>query len=185
MKKALLAACLTILALQPTTHARAEQLPVNLGASKITVDIQSSLINTTATLKKFSGYLQHTGNDLTNAKVVLTSKGSDVSFGRLPIEQMFFVSSLMQAVSSDEISFESQSIERVKEQYLIHGITTSGKHQERISIPVMIAKDAAKKRYTFITQYQRSGTAGNKSSQLGQMLGPISTKGNIQIVFGS
>jgi hypothetical protein len=165
-------------------NVSSENIPVNLDASKITVDIQSTLVSTTATLKRFSGYLEKNGSDISNAKVVLASKGSDVAFAKLPIEQMILVSSLLQSVTNDSISFESQSIEQAKDGYLLKGIALSGKHRELITVPVSISKDKKSNRYTFITQYSRAGNVGGKNSQFGSMLGKVSTKGNLQIVFG-
>ena len=131
------------------------------------------------------GYLETTGSTPSDIKIFLASKGSDVALGKLPIDQMILVSSLLQAVTSSEVTFESESISKDGKGYILNGVTTSGKHRDKISLPVTISRLNQGKNYILSTIYNRNGTVGGKNSQAGQLFGEVKTKSDIQIAFGA
>ena len=162
-------------------------LPIDLTASQINVAVSSQIISTTAQLKKFTGSMTLDPKDVSAAKIVVGSKGSDVALAKMPIDQMFLVSGLLSAVTNESMLFESQSLEPKGEhgKYILNGVATSGKHRDKISIPVTIlptSKNAD--RFQLTANYTRSGPVGKKDSVQGAMFGDVKADGDIRLVFG-
>ena len=183
MKYLFITSVVFLIGLSQDCFAEEKTLPINLNASKIDIQVNSAAINTTASLKKLTGFMKVGKSSLEDATLYIEAKGSDVALGKLPIEQMFLFSGLLQAVTNDSLSFEGQRFVKTTDGYLLEGITTAGRNREKFSLPVTVKRFGADQ-YELASQYNRSGTIGNKNSAQAALLGTVNTRSNIKLTFG-
>lgn len=151
-------------------------------SSKVDFSFSSQLINTTGRFTDYDGVLVLDPESISNSKLELSADASGVSFGSLPIDQMFLVNSLIKSMPSSKVHFESNSFEQQSEgSFVVRGVASAGKNHDPVTLPITIIKSGSGKKVsgTFV----RSGPIGNSKNVLSGMFGNAVCRGEFSLLF--
>jgi hypothetical protein len=174
-----LTSLLLSLILAKTALASPIVLNLNQQKSKGIIKINSTILNTTASIKNLEGKL--TLLDPKNMEVFISASGNDIELQQLPFDQMLLLSGLIKTVMQNKATFQSTSIDKNGTEYIINGIATAGKNRNKVTIPAIITK--SNNTTIFNVNYSRNGVIGGDDNQIGQMFGEVKTNSKLSLVF--